>query len=113
MSANISEESTNTISYHEEGGSKYLLKVGTHLSNCMASHLKDHNFKTELILGTNSEDDKNHIKHYKGMLMENTPICDSATSVLLRSHKGLKGSPSSRSLSPCLKNSSSNNIVQW
>jgi len=49
----------------------------------------------------------------KGLLMENTPICDSATSVLLRSHKGLKGSPSSRSLSPCLKNSSSNNIVQW
>lgn len=42
------------------------------------------------------------------------PICDSATKVLLRSHKGLKGSPSSRSRSPWRKNSSSRSIVhRW
>jgi len=40
MGANISEESTTTISYHEEGGSRYLPKVGTHLPKCMASHFK-------------------------------------------------------------------------
>jgi len=31
MGANISEEFTTTTSYHEEGASRYLLKVGTHL----------------------------------------------------------------------------------
>jgi hypothetical protein len=51
MGANISEESTTTISYHEEGGSRYLLKVGTHLPNCMSSHLRDRNLETELNVG--------------------------------------------------------------
>jgi len=51
MGANISEESTTTTSYHEEGGSRYLPKVGNHLPNCMASHLTDHNLETELNVG--------------------------------------------------------------
>lgn len=39
------------------------------------------------------------------------PICDSATSVLFLSQSGLNGSPRSRSLSPCRKNSSRRLIV--
>ena len=40
------------------------------------------------------------------------PICDSATRVLSRSHKGEQGRPSSFSFSPCLKYSSINDSVQ-
>ena len=36
-------------------------------------------------------------------MVQNIPICDSATSVFLRSHSGEYGSPSSNSRSPCAR----------
>ena len=36
---------------HEEGDSRYLLNIGTHLPNSMASHLRDHNLEAELNVG--------------------------------------------------------------
>lgn len=47
------------------------------------------------------------------VVKDDLPICDSATRVFFLSQRGLKGRPSSRSLSPCRKNSSRSCDVHW